>query len=150
VIPVSWAPEVALEIVAAGVRAVSKRVHPDRPDGSHQAMIVLTATAGRLRAAIGAGLPTAVARSWADRPHRRPAGDIPPLAAFDPAGRWVYCDDVESTATKELAIFCTFPTGVQHWVPFSQLHRRENDLWERGDSGRLVFSAWFAQRKGWW
>jgi hypothetical protein len=48
VTPVSSAPEVALEIVAAGVRALSKRVHPDRPDGSHEGMTRLMATADRL------------------------------------------------------------------------------------------------------
>lgn len=37
--------------------------------------------------------------------------------------------------------------GAQHWVPQSQIDD-DSEVWKEGDAGKLVISAWIAQRKG--
>jgi hypothetical protein len=132
-----------------------QKAHPD-VGGSREQMLTLTATADRLRAAVAAGLPTSLPpppppRRDGQRRARTSAYrfDAPPLKRWEGEG-YLYCDDVYAAASTDRAVLCRFATGGEAWIPLSQLHETDNELWERGNGGRLVVSAWFATRKGWW
>jgi hypothetical protein len=43
-----------------------------------------------------------------------------------------------------------FPGMLEpYWLPRSQLHKSANKIWEEGQKGICVFSAWIAKQKGW-
>lgn len=56
--------------------------------------------------------------------------------------------DVECIAETEQAILILTPDGEKIWVPQSQVDDT-SEVYEKGGTGTLVVSAWFAQKRGW-
>jgi len=54
--------------------------------------------------------------------------------------------DVDILHTTDLALLCRIE-GENVWIPFSQLIREENEIWEKGDTGTLVITQWIAEQK---
>ena len=64
--------------------------------------------------------------------------------------RWWCVDKCAVVADTEKAVLVhSDGTDEPYWLPKSQLHEDDNECWEEGDEGTLVFSAWIGRQKGW-
>lgn len=54
---------------------------------------------------------------------------------------------VSCTMDTAKAIKVTDFAGFEEWVPRSQIHD-DSEVWERGHTGDLVVSGWWAQKNG--
>jgi hypothetical protein len=53
--------------------------------------------------------------------------------------------DVKCIGETDAAILCVV-VGDEHWIPKS-LVSDDSEVWQRGQSGKLVIKAWFARRE---
>ena len=58
----------------------------------------------------------------------------------------------DATAEREtkLALLCVFKQGkkiVEKWIPKSQI-TEDSEVWEPGQSGKLIITGWLAEREG--
>jgi hypothetical protein len=55
-------------------------------------------------------------------------------------------NDVRATAATAKALLCVVG-GEEHWVPRSQIHDN-SEVYEKGHEGKLVVTAWWADKAG--
>lgn len=58
----------------------------------------------------------------------------------------VEIDDVEVIAQTDAALLVLID-GEKHWIPQSHVCK-ESEVWKKGDEGKLVITAWIAEKKG--
>jgi hypothetical protein len=56
-------------------------------------------------------------------------------------------DDVRCIKATDKAILCVI-AGEDCWVPQSQVHE-DSEVFEDGNEGTLIVTAWLAKTKGW-
>lgn len=62
----------------------------------------------------------------------------------------VVIDGVRAERETDLALLCVWRMGkrnMEHWVPKSQI-TDDSEVWEPGQSGKLVITRWFAEKEG--
>ena len=59
----------------------------------------------------------------------------------------VTIDDVTCTKETDRAILCLVGTD-EVWVPQSQVDD-DSEVYAKGHSGKLIVTAWFAEKQGW-
>jgi hypothetical protein len=55
-------------------------------------------------------------------------------------------NDVQATRSTDKALLCII-NGDEHWVPKSQIHDN-SEVYENGHKGKLVVTAWWADKAG--
>jgi hypothetical protein len=56
-------------------------------------------------------------------------------------------ENVVALHATDKALLCRVD-GEEVWVPLSQIHGN-SEIYEKGHSGKLVVTAWWAKQKGW-
>jgi hypothetical protein len=165
----TWDKGVALSIIQAGFIRLTKKFHPDA-GGSHEEMLILTATKEHLEKFIAGGGSHSTSsftyqRARQEPPRRRRPTyrgsqeywddiynpDIP-LEPYEADNQYVQLIDVTIMSVTEKA-FKIKISGVQmpQWLPKSQMLHTDFDLDKvvEGDVLTLVFTKWIARQKGW-
>jgi len=162
---VNWSKTIAEEIIKAGYRQLTKKFHPDA-GGSHDEMIVLKATAEHLAGVLNGTASSGQRQqtndwrrqektetrrerwTWkARKPDPEATGE---MKMREHKRAWFAVDDVLCVRVTDKAIQVKFPdVPMPQWLPKSQLHQDDNEVWEEDQRGTLVFSRWIAQQKGW-
>ena len=60
--------------------------------------------------------------------------------------RLVTFENIEATAHTDLALLCIIE-GEEVWVPHSQIDD-DSEVFEKGTSGDLIVTRWWAEKKG--
>lgn len=150
----SWSKEVAKELLDFGYKLLSKRYHPD-VGGSHDEMLTLGATRDYLLGFIEKGEVVRI-EPYGPPPKHKPRGGEAFKDADDEysilrewSERWLYAEGVKVQVETEKAIKVKIPgVALALWLPKSQLHQDDNEVWEEEDVGVLVLSKWIAEQKG--
>lgn len=160
-----WNKDVAAELIKTGFIRLTKKYHPDA-GGSHEEMLILTATKEHLEKFIAGGGSQSFSsfeRAREEPRRRRPTyrsqqhwddvynPDIP-LEPYEADSTYVQLKDVTIMSVTEKAYKVKIP-GVQmpQWLPKSQILFETFDTsdWTEGDVITIVFTKWIARQKGW-
>ncbi len=163
----TWDKGVALSIIQAGYIRLTKKFHPDA-GGSHEEMLILTATKEHLEKFIAGGGGHFTSSFTYERAREEPRRRRPtyrsqqhwddvynpdiPLEPYEANSTYVQLKDVTIMSVTEKAYKVKIP-GVQmpQWLPKSQILVETFDTsdWTEGDVITVVFTKWIARQKGW-
>lgn len=151
-------PQIAVELVKAGYRQLTKKYHPDLRGGSHEAMLVLGATRDHLESLLRGGAGGGATFRTTEQPKSKTSGssyyrqdntprfDIP-LEPFDHESYLIR--DVVLVRESEKAYCIRIPgIHVNQWVPRSQIWV-PTPVPTEGDCFDIRVSHWIANQKGW-